>query len=35
MEKKQFWIKETNVGDNHKEEGKEKVTKSRLFVFSF
>jgi hypothetical protein len=29
--RKQFWEKETGVGDNHKKEGKEKMTKSCLF----
>jgi hypothetical protein len=33
--RKQFWEKETGVGDNHKKEGKEKMTKSCLLVFSF
>jgi hypothetical protein len=32
--RKQSWEKETGVVDNHKKEGKEKMTKSRLSVLS-
>jgi hypothetical protein len=32
---RQFWEKEAGVGDNHGKEGKEKVTRSCLLVFSF